>query len=819
MNRRKHGLMGYVRALIGLVILGSSEPASAAAVINNLAVTGSACANSPGPYVVQQAGFATGATQYIDRTFKIAGSVPNAINGQTFIQTCGNDKNLSPGTTNVVSFSVGQDSLVYILHDPTIPTTPTWLASNFTDLGEQITNDNSHSFEVFVSNTTYTNGSTVTLGSNVQTDSGTSYSMYSIVVVPSAALISGLTVNNSTSAGGSGATYAIQEKGFTAGAVQYVDRSYTIIAPVPTPVAGQTFIQTANGDKAVSPGSANFMSFTLGQAASVYVAIDQRVTTKPTWLTSSFTDTGATIQGGGASPGVPFELFMKSYSAGSVVTLGSNIPAGGNNQNSMYSVIAVPTGTGLRTVCASAVVVGLQWSAVSGATHYTLASNGNPLASPFPSGGITYTNWQDQTVAASTSYTYKLTALNSSNGTVSTQSLSVTTPAAGANGDPSYCPSSFITSMSVNWSSGVNQQDGSDLWSQTLGNDGNEYGFFGDGGGFGGNPDGVPNDPTKVSWGIGEIISSTPGTISNAVNVYGGASAQHPANISGKATGLLAVGSDFYAIGGVWGSGSGTGSAPNHQEIVSSKGNAWSWISNGSNWMFCTNSSSGGTFCPGTFLENGPGYSGNTDGYVYIYGGTVSEFYGNGTPGIFTAYLWRVTPANILGNTQYQAFTGLDESGNPTWQTGSFATLSTAMTPVFTARGSAALPLSTVVYNAGLKRYIASSEGNVNGVAFYEAPSPWGPWSAIGSGFFVPDSNNDGGWGNLGAGITSGWGTSAGSGLGINFAPKWTSSDGKTMWIEFSSNGNASTSASLPALQGKQLDSFSAVPVTFTTSN
>jgi hypothetical protein len=36
-------------------------------------------------------------------------------------------------------------------------------------------------------------------------------------------------------------------------------------------------------------------------------------------------------------------LFVKAYAAGSVVTLGSNIPAGGNNQNSMYSVIVVPT--------------------------------------------------------------------------------------------------------------------------------------------------------------------------------------------------------------------------------------------------------------------------------------------------------------------------------------------------------------------------------------------------------------------------------------------------------------------------------------------
>jgi hypothetical protein len=54
--------------------------------------------------------------------------------------------------------------------------------------------------------------------------------------------------------------------------------------------------------------------------------------------------------------------------------------------------------------------------------------------------------------------------------------------------------------------------------------------------------------------------------------------------------------------------------------------------------------------------------------------------------------------------------------------------------------------------------------------------------------------------------------------MGLNFAPKWTSADGKTMWIIFASNSTASMSASLAALAGKDMDSFNAVPVTFTTS-
>ena len=649
MDRRAQGLTGYLCGLIGLALLGIAEPASAATVINNLMVTGSTCASSAGPYVVQQAGFVTGATQFIDRTFKINGTVPGTLNGQTFIQTCNSDKNLSPGATSVVSFSVGQDSRVYVLHDPTATPTPGWLTSQFTDLGQQITNDNSHTFEVFVSNTTYKNGSTVTLGSNVQSASGTSYSMYSIVVIPS------------------------------------------------------------------------------------------------------------------AGPG------------------------------------------GLSTVCATAVVVGLQWAPVTSAASYSLSRNGTSLATRIP---VTYYN--DQTVAANTNYSYTLTAVSSNGTVVSTQTASVKTAAASPNGDPAYCPSATIPAMTVNWSAGINQQNGSDLWSQTQGSDGHEYGFFGDGGGFGGS-----NSVGRVSWGIGEITSATPGSLSGAVNVYGGASQQHPASISGKATSLLAVGTSFYAIGGVTSTtNNGISGGANDQEIVFSNGNAWTWTDNAPNWTFCTTTSSSTGFCPGAFLQNGPGYSGNTDGFVYIYGGTANDFFGNGTPGLARDYLWRVKSNAILDNTAYQAFSGLDASGNPKWTTGSFATLSSAMTPIFTDRGPRPLGLSSVVYNSALNRYIASAEGAVNQVAFYEAPNPWGPWASIGY-FNSNAADNSGGWGNLGAGIT--WASGHGDGLGINFLTNWTSSDGKTLWIVFSSDGTASTSANLVSLRGKDMDSFSAVPITLTT--
>jgi hypothetical protein len=88
----------------------------------------------------------------------------------------------------------------------------------------------------------------------------------------------------------------------------------------------------------------------------------------------------------------------------------------------------------LRTVCATAVVVGLEWSPVWFATSYSISRNGTQIATTaLP----TYT---DQAVAATTTYTYTVSAFGWSGKTLSTQSLTVTTAAASLNGDPAIVP-------------------------------------------------------------------------------------------------------------------------------------------------------------------------------------------------------------------------------------------------------------------------------------------------------------------------------------------------------------------------------------------
>lgn len=610
-----------------------------------------------------------------------------------------------------------------------------------------------------------------------------------------------LSYYNSSGTGLSGATGQTNDGSFIVGTSS--GSSYTI-TPTPQPAdPGDTlsFISSLNpgvsatnakvtlwfynsSNVYVGSASKTGVNFTAGQSAPVTITY-----TTPTNLANG-----------------TYHYNLSYYNAD-----GTGLAGAGNQTNA--GNFAVTSGSP-STVCATAVVVGLQWPAVASATSYTVLRNGATLGS---TALLAYT---DQNVAASTSYTYSVKAFDGATA-LSTKTLAVTTAAATSTGDAADCPSTVLSAVTVNWGAGIVQLNGSDLWSQTVASDGYEYGFFGDGGGFGGS-----NSPF-VSWGIGEITSSTPGSLSGAVNVYGGINPLHPANIGGKASSILAVGptssQTFYALGG-------TKTCPpnppnqckggsNNLNIVYSPGNAWTWTDNAPNWTFCVNGGAPTDFCPNIFLQNGPGYSGNTDGYVYIYGATNLDYNGDGTPGLAHTFLWRVlsTQAQILNQNEYEAFTGVDANGDPIWATGTFAHLGSVMQPVFVDHQSRPLAPGRVVYNAGLNRYIASAEGAVNQVAFYEAPNPWGPWASIGY-FNSNPTDNSGGWGNLGQGISlTGWGASGhGSGLGINFAPKWTSANGQTMWIVFSSDGTASTSASLVALRGQNMDGFIAVPITIT---
>ena len=276
----------------------------------------------------------------------------------------------------------------------------------------------------------------------------------------------------------------------------------------------------------------------------------------------------------------------------------------------------------LRLSCATAAVVGLRWTPFKHnikTARYRIIRNGATI------GTTTNPYFSDTSVAASTSYTYVVTAFDAAGNATPSNPLATVTAAASGNGDAPYCPSSLISSMTWNWSGGYTQANGSDLWPVTWGIDGNVYALFGDGGGFGGD-----NVRGRTSFGIAMITGAPPPADSSASNIYGGYRAQHPSLINGKASSIIAIGPDFYAIAGIYRSTdsmsdypSQPSTSPNHLEIAYSLGNAYSWRDG--SWTFCSADASGkrnlsGSFCPVGFVNFGAGNAEAVDDYVYLYG-------------------------------------------------------------------------------------------------------------------------------------------------------------------------------------------------------
>ena len=90
---------------------------------------------------------------------------------------------------------------------------------------------------------------------------------------------------------------------------------------------------TANNDKKAS--QANFLSFSVNQNVTVYVAYDSRASSLPNWL-ASWTSTGQSL----GSTDVPLKLYSQTFPAGSI-TLGGNSAAGAAGAGSNYSVAIV----------------------------------------------------------------------------------------------------------------------------------------------------------------------------------------------------------------------------------------------------------------------------------------------------------------------------------------------------------------------------------------------------------------------------------------------------------------------------------------------
>ena len=484
-----------------------------------------------------------------------------------------------------------------------------------------------------------------------------------------------------------------------------------------------------------------------------------------------------------------------------------------------------PSPLNLRVDCANSAVVGLRWDPAPRPSLLKFWQRRHPAVYQLSRDGVaiattTETTYSDSSVAGATSYRYSLERIDAS-GETTTEAVSAAIPPQGPTADPPYCNSHVLSLEDVDWADGYHESNGSDLWHVTWGADGDAYAFFGDGGGIGGD-----NSRGRTSFGIAALPAPPPRTATTAYNLYGGFEARHPALIDGKAGSLIAVGSDFYVLGGIYTRsdldavcGDCTGAPKTHRsgspsrlQLAVSRRNAYSWRAE--DWSFCRgdlplSDPAAGALCPSSFVNYGRGNSGAPGGYVYILGGFNSASYWTNQPntGPARTYLVRVSPTRMLEREAYEYFAGLDTRGKPTWSHDlkRLQPIFTDANPTRSGCGGVCdmtSVLSQVVYDAPLKRYIGVAQGgSLAQSSFYEAPELWGPWSVISYNNIDP-SSGAGGWGNLGL--------AAGESLGVNIVNAWTSPDGLALWLAYSSNGKAPPGALFPPA-GSALDSLNLV--------
>jgi CubicO group peptidase (beta-lactamase class C family) len=295
----------------------------------------------------------------------------------------------------------------------------------------------------------------------------------------------------------------------------------------------------------------------------------------------------------------------------------------------------------------------------------------------------------------------------------------------------------------------VRKARGSDNWPMTWADDDALYAAYGDGFGF------EPLIAEKLSLGFAKITGAPPAfSGENLRSPTGEARGQGAAGK--KASGMLMVDGVLYLL---------ARNVANAQLAWSrDRGKTWTWA----DWKF-----TGSFGCP-TFLNFGRNYAGARDEFVYIYSPDSDSAYEVAD----SMVLARVPKKRMREREAYQFFAGVDSEGRAKWSHDL-----ARRAAVFTHAGRCYR--SGVTYNAALRRYLLvqpvpgaasrNRDGKIDvrfsgGLAIYDAPEPWGPWTTA---FFTEQ------W-DIGPGDTA------------SFPTKWMSADGRTLYLAFSGDDSFS---------------------------
>lgn len=144
-------------------------------------------------------------------------------------------------------------------------------------------------------------------------------------------LVTNLSVQDGTNA----ADWSIQSN-IQVGSVLFGDRTY-LINSLPSAYLGLDWIRPANDSK--SYNSDPLVTFNVTSYATVYVLSDDRITSKPGWM-SGWVDTGDNLIDN-ESTAVTYSIFKKDFAANSLVSLGNN--NGGSTATCQYAIMVKAT--------------------------------------------------------------------------------------------------------------------------------------------------------------------------------------------------------------------------------------------------------------------------------------------------------------------------------------------------------------------------------------------------------------------------------------------------------------------------------------------
>jgi hypothetical protein len=290
---------------------------------------------------------------------------------------------------------------------------------------------------------------------------------------------------------------------------------------------------------------------------------------------------------------------------------------------------------------------------------------------------------------------------------------------------------------------------GSDNWPLAWADDDSLYGAFGDGNGF------EPFIAEKLSLGFARITGGPSDFAGmNLRSPTGETRGNGPAGR--KASGLLCVDGTLY----LW-----TRNATNSQLAWSGDhGATWTWAG----WRFTESFG-----CP-AFLDFGRNYAEARDDFVYVHSPDANSAYEIAD----RLVLARALKTRLRDRDAYEFFAGLDGAGQPQWSR-NLAHRRAVFTP------GTGCYRSRVTYNAALRRYLLvqpvpglssrDKAGQLDtrshgGLAIYDAPEPWGPWTSV---FF-----------------TARW--DVGPGDSASFPSKWMNPNGTTLHLVFSGDDSFS---------------------------